>query len=216
MSNLDGRIIKPSLAFESLPDKEFLERALAVRPLFDSSYYTGSALPVSKEQYEGSITRYLNSTAAAVDGGKKAQAEKKNARADLTFMMRQLGHHVESACKGDMNAFLASGFQPARTGKAPTPVLSEAVYSINHGDHSGEALIRLKPVEDALYHELQYGPMVNGAAPTTWATQNVTSLRTPVVLNGLTPGTTYAFQVRPFLKSGRFGDASDPVTFMIT
>ena len=51
-------------------------------------------------------------------------------------------------------------------------------------------------------YELHYGPAVNGGAPTTWTTQGVLMVKSPVVLTGLTPGTTYFFQARALLKDG--------------
>ena len=56
-------------------------------------------------------------------------------------------------------------------------------------------------------------PAVNGGAPTTWTTQGVLMVKSPVVLTGLTPGTTYFFQARALLKDG-YTDWSDPISFI--
>jgi hypothetical protein len=43
--------------------------------------------------------------------------------------------------------------------------------------------------------------------------QLVTAIKTPTIVSGLTPGTTYVFQVRATTKSG-YSDWSDPITRM--
>jgi len=47
-------------------------------------------------------------------------------------------------------------------------------------------------------YDLRYGPMTNGNPPTTWTTVTIAILKSAIPINGLTPGTTYAFQARAF------------------
>jgi hypothetical protein len=76
-------------------------------------------------------------------------------------------------------------------------------------------VVKLKAVAKAGSYEFHFGPSANGGLPTTWTTKSMTSVKTPVILDGLTPGTTYAFQARAIVGN-QFTDWSDPVTFMCT
>ena len=75
-------------------------------------------------------------------------------------------------------------------------------------------LVYLNAVINALSYELRYAVVTNGM-PGEWTNQLVTGVRKPVVLNGLTPGTTYAFEVRSMDKAG-YSDWSDSVTKICT
>src|SRR5437899_10212609 len=48
--------------------------------------------------------------AAAVDGGKKAIAQKKAQKEVVMKLLTQLAHYAEANCKDDMTIFLSSGF----------------------------------------------------------------------------------------------------------
>jgi hypothetical protein len=151
----------------------------------------------------------------AADGSKKAVARKNQQREVVIGMLRLLARYVEVACQGDPVAFQSSGFQLASTTKMQSAPLSEKIRKIDHGSNSGQVLVWIQPVRKAGSYELHYGPAVNGGAPTTWTTQGVLGVKSPVVLTGLTPGSAYFFQARALLKDG-YTDWSDPVTFICT
>jgi hypothetical protein len=44
----------------------------------------------------------------------------------------------------------------------------------------------------------------------------VARVKTPAVINGLTPGVKYAFQARAALRNSSYTDWSDSVTFICT
>src|SRR5262249_31591436 len=93
-------------------------------------------------------------------------------------------------------------FVPALTTRTPSQGLSRNIRTIAHGVISGQIVVQLKAVPKALSYELHYAAAGNGGAVPSWTTELFTSVRTPVRLNGLTPGTTYAFQVRSLGRSG--------------
>jgi len=126
-----------------------------------------------------------------------------------------LARYVEVVSQGDPAAFETSGFQLASRTKAQAAPLSEKIRRIDRGSNSGQVLVWLQSVPKAGSYELHYGPAVNGGAPTTWTTQGVLMVRSPIALTGLTPGATYFFQARALLKDG-YTDWSDPVTFICT
>src|SRR5207237_8672021 len=105
-------------------------------------------------------------------------------------MVRRIARYVEGASNGDMAIFQTSGFQPASTIKTVAPPLSEKVRKIGHGPNTGQVKLWLRALKDALSYTVRYAPVVTGAASTTWTEQPVGLLTTPVLLTGLTPGTS--------------------------
>src|SRR5262249_47495152 len=131
----------------------------------------------------------------AVDGGKKALHERDRPREDVIRMLRILAHYVEATCNDDMAAFLSSGFLPqTSTRVAPQPLAPTSIRRIDQGS-SGQLLIKVVGVSKAWSYELRYAPSgSSGTGP--WTSQPITAVLSPTPCNGLTPGTTYLFQVR--------------------
>src|SRR5207244_3665481 len=140
--------------------------------------------------------------AEALDGSKKLIAEKNKELHAVIKMLRALGRYVELNCKDDMAIFKSSGLKPASAVKTPAAVLSEKIRSIDHGPVSGQLVVRLKAVAKAGSYEFRYGASVNGGLPTTWTTQPLTSVKAPITIGSLTPGTIYTFQARALTKTG--------------
>jgi len=211
MSNLNGRIIVPWLAFEGLPEETFMsdvnaiEKGMDGNPAFD-------APPVPPAVFKAAVAAYTGSNAAALDGSKKAIQDRKKKREDVTLMLRLLGHYVESACKGDMTTFLSSGFTPATRKQAAAQALEQAqIVKVDQGV-SGQLFVVIKAVPKARTYELDEAE-VNAGVPGTWTTLTLASARKPIPYTGLTPGKTYAFRVRAFGVLGHT-DWSDIVTRM--
>ena len=79
---------------------------------------------------------------------------------------------------------------------------------------TGQLLVSIKSVSGAKVYELRYGPVgPNGATPATWTLQTVPNARTAAAINSLTPGTTYAIQVRAYGPLG-YTEYSDSATRM--
>ena len=93
--------------------------------------------------------------------------------------------------------------------------MSETIRKIGHGANSGQIKVSIRFVPGATSYELRYAQAVGGGAAPVWTSQILTGVRTPVLLTGLTPATTYQFQVRALLKTG-YTDWSDPVSFICT
>jgi hypothetical protein len=168
--------------------------------------------PVDMPTLRTGIDTVSAAMGAALDRGKKATTLRDDQTETLIRMLRQLAHYVEACCKDDLNIFVSSGFQPisqARTGFQP---LSQFIRRIDHGDNSGELDISLATAPGALSYELRWAPLVNGAAG-TWTSRLAATTRPPISLSNLTPGTTYAFEVRVLTNTG-YSDWSDAVTQM--
>ena len=76
------------------------------------------------------IDRYGQSVTDAMDGGKSARAEYRKQREVLIDMLRELAHYVEANCKGSMELFRSSEFEPAPTETTQTAPLSKTIRSL--------------------------------------------------------------------------------------
>ncbi|HEY2383286.1 MAG TPA: hypothetical protein VGK48_19085 [Terriglobia bacterium] len=216
MSNANNlKLIKPLDGFGNVSDADVIIRATAVQTAMTGNANYPAA-PVDLAALKTNVDAFVTLVAQAADGSKKVIAEKNKQRATVVEMVRLVGRYVEGASKGDMSIFQTSGFQPASTTKAKPQPLSEKIRKIGHGSNSGQVSIWLRSLKDALSYTIRFAPIVNGAAPATWTEQPVGLVRSPVLLSGLTPLTTYAFQVRALTKDNAYTDWSDSVTFDVT
>ena len=206
--------IKPLENYIGVADGELVARATHIQTNMAGNANFANP-PVDLVVFKTDIDTFSALIAEAQDGSKKIRVEKNKQRAVVVRKLRLLGRYVEFACNDDMAIFKSSGFVSALITRTPSQGLSQKIRSIDHGVNSGQIVVQLKAVPKALSYELHYAVAVNGTAVPPWTTEVVTGVRTPVTLIGLTPGTTYAFQVRSLGKSG-YSDWSDPVTFMCT
>src|SRR6202521_852423 len=138
--------------------------------------------------------------AAALDGGKKALAQKRHQKEVVVKLLGQLAKYVEANCKDDMTIFLSSGFKAASTTKTAAVPLSEKIRSIQLGPKSGEMTVRLVSDPGAGSYELRWAPVPAGGVPIAWVSQPINKVRSATIISGLTPGTVYAFQARAVVK----------------
>ena len=103
--------IQALLGFSRALDADIVSRASAVctampgNPLYSDS-------PVDLPTLKSGVDSYSRAIADALDGSKKAIAERNKQRLAVCNMLKQLGHYVEAHCGNDMAVFLSSGFQP--------------------------------------------------------------------------------------------------------
>ena len=214
MSNTKVPKIKPVENYSMMPAPEIINRASAVYTgLNGNTHFTN--LPVPLADFKAQIESVSALMAEARDGSKKLIAEKNKQLRALIKMMRALGRCVELNCNDDMALFKSSGFEAVSTTKTAPATLSEKIRSVNHGSASGQIVVRLKAVPKAGSYAFRYGASVNGGLPATWITKEFTSVKALVTLDGLTPGTIYAFAARALVGS-QWTDWGDPVTFMCT
>ncbi len=173
------------------------------------------APPVDEATFKGAIDTLSTKITAALDGGKKAIAERNHQEQVVIRMMRELAHYAEQACKDDLTTFLKSGFHAKSTVSSAKQSLSQYIRKITPGKNSGQFHLVLVSVDGADAYEIRCTPTVNGT-PGTPITQLVTKTRPATTIAGFTPGTTYAIQVRSFADATGFTDWSDPVTRIAT
>ena len=171
-----------------------------------------SKLPIDLPTYQAAIDAYVAARPAADDGSRTAISHKNKLRDAAIKMYVELAHYVESNCNDDMTTFLLSGFQPATSTKAaPQPLTVPSITSAIPGPKTGEMKIKTNSDPKTIAQEVHYGAVpAGGGTPATWLSEPIPSKR-GVVITGLTPGTTYVFQVRALGRLG-YTNFSDPVS----
>jgi hypothetical protein len=208
------KLIKAALNLsKALPETVLAQGLALLKGLTGNSNFPNP--PIDLNTVKTELDSYATTITDAKDGGKKALAQRDKQSVLVIRMIKQLAAYVEFNCKDDMNIFLSSGLQPRSTTRTPAQPLDQpAIDSIDQGV-SGQLLAWLKMVRKAKSYQLQIGPVgPGGATPTSWMTQMVPNARTAVPIIGLTPGTTYAIQVRAYGTLG-WTAWSDSVTRMV-
>jgi len=171
--------------------------------------------PIHPADLKTQVETYASLIAAAADGGKKAITERHKQRAVVVKMLRQLGHWVEANCNDDAAILQSSGYRqqatPVRT--SPQPLAGPPSFKVDNGPNSGQAIMRGKPVPKAVSYTARYAPMGPDGKPGSWTEMHPVTVIRSITVTGLTPGTTYAFQMRALGRLG-YTDWSDSVTRM--
>ena len=205
--------IKPLENYDAMSDTDVVVRGTAVLTGLNGNV-NFTTLPVDLAALKTDIDSFSALMAEAQDGSKKVIAQKDKQRLVVVKKLRMLGRYVDVESNGDMSIFTSSGFQAAATTKAtPSPLRLPVILNVDHGAISGEIVIQIQALAKALSFVIRYGAQVNGADPTAWTEKTVTRVRPPAGIQGLTPGTVYAFQVRALGKLG-YTDWTDSTTCM--
>jgi len=146
-------------------------------------------------------------------GGAAATAEKNNKQEALIVLLRKLKHYVEDSCGNDIAVLLSSGFQAAATTRNHSPVANPSILSVDPGN-SAELALKVTPIARAKCYEVRSAAVGAGNAPGPWQTAGLFTSSRSMRISGLTPGTTYVFQVRAVGGSAGHSDWSNPVSRM--
>lgn len=199
-------------AYDREPDGEVVKRGTAfVTQMTGNPYYLHP--PISLAVLQAAIDRLLELMAQALDGSRKVVAEKNKQRGEVIRQIRLLTRYVEVTCNNDEAIFKSSGLELVYTTRRRTEHWSEFIRRIEYGDISGKLLVFVNADPEASSYQLRYAIFLNGAPNGEWTTSSFTKVKSAQVLDGLIPGTTYAFQVRT-LRDKQYTDWSDSVTFM--
>jgi hypothetical protein len=209
--------IKAVKAFARMTAEVVLSTSVHVYDgIFNNPNFTAPqapAPPVDSATLKSANDSLATANAAALDGGKKALAQRAHAKEVVVKLLQQLAVYVQANCKDDMTIFLSSGFKAVSSAKTATPPASDSIRKIEPGEVSGQMRITLMKYPGAVSYEVRWVPAVAGGNPGTWTNRPVAYLRPATTISGLTPGTTYEFQVRAVIKAG-YSDWSDSVTRM--
>ena len=207
--------IRVKLGYDGLSDKDVATQGVAVvdgmtnNPKFVNP-------PVNPADLKTQVETFASLIAAAADGSKKAITERKKQRAVVVKMLRQLGHWVEANCNDDAATLQSSGYQQQATpvrNASPQPLDGPPTFKLENGPNSGQVVLRGKPVFKAVSYTVHYAPMGSDGKPGSWTEMSPVTVIRSITVNGLTPGTTYAFQVRALGRAG-YTNWGDSVTRM--
>src|SRR5215471_12874946 len=135
--------IKPVLGFVRMSDGDLLQRLNKVHDgMWNNPAYLTPTVDMAT--FKTAVETYTAAVSATLEGGKSATAARDKARSEVMFMLRQLGHYVEQACKNDMTTFLSSGFIVAGPKTPAQPVAVPAIASVDQGN-PGELKVIVKP-----------------------------------------------------------------------
>src|SRR5205823_6650143 len=206
--------IRVKLSYNGLSNKDVATQGVAVVDRMTNNPKFVNP-PINPADLKTQVERFASLIAAAADGSKKAITERKKQRAVVVKMLRQLGHWVEANCNDDAATLQSSGFQeqatPVRT--PPQPLAGPPSFKVDNGPNSGQAIMRGKPVPKAVSYTPRYAPMGPDGKPGSWTEMHPVTIIRSITVTGLTPGTTYAFQMRALGRLG-YTDWSDSVTRM--
>ena len=198
------------VGFSSLNDADLIAQALAghngvkAHPeLFPN--------PPDLDVIAAATQSFQTSIADALDGGKKAIAERTKARTTLIKALRPLGHYVEANSKDDPTIVAASGFKTVtKVHVPPQPTEPGAIVLLTTGSQSGQIVVKGKVLATAKAYILHYAALGADGKPGNWTEVGMTNPRA-IPVNGLVPGTSYAFQLRGLGRLG-YGDWSEIAT----
>jgi hypothetical protein len=200
-------VIRVSLAFASLPDKELDNFAIGVHNGLDGNadYPAPSVTPADLDTARKDFSQKLSAAAA---GGEADTAAKNVSRQALIGLLRDLANYVEGVAKGDLPKLLGSGFQAANTERRSLPLEQPTGLVLSNGP-SGQLIARVSPIKNTrLYEGRIKGPTGD------WTPSVFTGDSRHIIFDGLTPGTNYTVQVRALGGSTGQSDWSDPSSHM--
>jgi hypothetical protein len=202
--------LRVALGYSVVTDAELVTQALAAHDGVKAHPELFPNAP-GLDALGAGIQSFQTAIAASKDGGKKAVAEKRKQRAALIKLLRPLGHYVEANCKDDPTILAASGFKAANMVRVPPqPVQQGVIVAVVNGHLSGQIIVKGKPLPKARSYVLRSAPIGADGKPGTWTEVGLTNPRA-IPVNGLTPGTNHAFQLRALGVLG-YGDWSEIAT----
>jgi len=173
-SNVKFEPIPGITRFCQAADPDLLSRGYAVAAGIPSNPAYAS-LPVDPAGVKADLDKLSAAMGKALDGGKKAIAQKNKQRGVVITMLRKLAHFVEVNCNNDA------------PGGSPQPLDRPVILNVDHG-HTGELLAKITPVKNARQYEVRCGALTGGTtaptASTSWASQTFPSARAAAVING--------------------------------
>jgi len=203
--------VRAALGVTRVPDAELVVRLTAAHDRLNGNPDFPKP-PVDLPVFKATIDSFAVAVAEALGGGTKALTERDSRRHAAIVLYEQLGHYVQASCNNDPATFASSGFIAKRRSVRITDwaLSPPGIQKIEQGN-SGQLRIAMNVVPRTLHYELRYAAVDADSIPGAWTTMMPTITRAAV--DGLKPGTIYAFQVRAF---GRFGytDWSDSATRM--
>jgi hypothetical protein len=205
--------LKALLGFRGMSDTDLIQQLINVaKGLTGNSNFPNT--PVDLATFKSGIDTLTVLVTDAADGGNKAITAKNKQREAMIKQVTLLGHYVEMASNDDPAVFATSGFVAASAARVPPQPLPPASMDwIDRGSVTGSVVVKVKALPKAVNYDLHYGVVTTpGTLPISWTLLTLAGSKAVTIWN-LTPGATYAFQVRALGRLG-YTDWSDPITFI--
>jgi hypothetical protein len=202
--------VRISLGFQKYTDQQLATVAAAViKGMAGNKAFPN--LPVEVTAVQSALDDYTAALAATILGGAAATATKNTKRDVLTGLLEKLGHYVQGHSNNDRETLLSSGFilQSPRAAGSPVPVKPTISGFVN--GNTTELVVKAVRIANAKFYEVRSAPIDDKGSPGDWRQNGFFSKSQSMLVNGLKPGTSYAFQVRAMGTAG-FSEWSDPVT----
>jgi hypothetical protein len=200
---------RTSLGFARLSDAELVPSTESIIAKMTSNPAFPTPL-VPLADLSAALNTFNTALSAATQGGKLATAEKNAAREALLALLRQQAAYVQSIAGDDLPMLLSSGFEAVSTTRTQIPLPKPVVDEIAN-NMSTQLAMRLKPVPTARAYEVRLSYGTNG-----WQAVGIFTQARQIVVEHLTPGTTYTLQARAIGGTTGYSDWSDPVSHMAT
>ena len=123
------------------------------------------------------------------------RAEKEAARADLVVNLNARGSYVQGAALGNEAKIHSAGFDTKAPPTTTTSLGAPTGVAASGGDQEAEIDLHWDAVKKAKSYAVQCRLHPDNAPPGPWE-QVKLSTRSSVTVNGLIPGTVYAFRVQ--------------------
>jgi uncharacterized protein (UPF0261 family) len=202
-------VIRIAQGYRQMTDARLIAAAgAAIQGLTGNARFTSPTVDLKTVQT--ALDEFAAAVAAQPNGGTAATAQKKTRRAALTALMSKLAHYVQDNCDDDVASVVAAGFTIIATGRANAPLEKPSIRAIDFGK-STELVVRVKPVWRARTYDVRVAPLTEEGAPGPWQNAGLFTGGRAIKVGGLTPLTTYTFQVRAVGASGS-SDWSDAVS----
>jgi hypothetical protein len=198
-----------SLGFVRLSDAALNDFGITVvtRMTNNSSFPTPAVSMAALTAANEALTAAI---AAAAQGGKQLTAAKNAAREVLVELLRTQAAYVQSVAQNDLTVILSSGFDVNRTDRTRHVLPKPVVLNIDNFA-STQLMVRLGAVDNARSYEFR-----TRVGSAEWQNAGVFTKSRGVLLENLTPGTTYDIQARAVGGTTGYSDWSDPVSRMAT
>jgi hypothetical protein len=168
--------------------------------------------PVDLAVVQTARDEYAVALAAMVQGGTTATATKNNKREGLIGLLEKLAFYVQTHCGDDREVLLSSGFPATRLRTPSTAAERPSIISVDNGSRT-ELVVKAAGVRRARCYELRTAVVDTAGTPGAWQSRGFFSNSRSMLVDGLTPGANYSFQVRAMVTAG-LTEWSDPIAHL--
>jgi len=167
---------------------------------------------VDMPAFETAIDEFKHAIAIRPNAGKPGTADKNEKRRKVENFIRKMAAYVDSAHNDNPETLLSTGFSAKNSSHAPGPIPKAIIRTVKNGI-TGQLVLIVEAIKNAKSYQVQSATVSRDGVQGPWQDHPPFTNSRSMRVNGLTSGTTYAFQVRGIGTMGP-GDWSDPVSRM--